>query len=94
MAKKKYRSKPKIVEAEQWFPGQFVEGVTESIYAEGEHFPGEHHETHSAGYGYVTTIHGQPTKVVAGDWIVTEPDGIHHYPIKPDIFEKNYEEIE
>jgi hypothetical protein len=31
-------------------------------------------------YGYVTTIHGQETKVEVGDWIITEPDGKHFYP--------------
>lgn len=29
--------------------------------------------------------------VVDGDWIITEPDGIHHYPCKPAIFEATYE---
>jgi len=38
----------------------------------------------------VVTIHGQETVVVSGDWIITEPDGVHHYPCKPDIFEATY----
>jgi len=40
--------------------------------------------------GTVTTIHGQETRVILGDWIVTEPDGIHHYPVKPDVFKATY----
>ena len=43
--------------------------------------------------GEVTTIHGQRTKVIIGDWIITEPDGVHHYPCKPDIFEQTYEPV-
>lgn len=34
------------------------------------------------------------TTVAPGDWIITEPDGIHHYPCKPDIFENTYELVE
>lgn len=40
---------------------------------------------------YVVTIHKQNTKVVIGDWIMPEPDNVHHYPCKPDVFEKTYE---
>ena len=42
----------------------------------------------------VLTINGQWVTVVPGDWIITEPDGTHHYPCKPDIFEKTYEPAE
>jgi hypothetical protein len=28
-----------------------------------------------------------------GDWIIPEPDGIHFYPCKPDIFEATYEPV-
>ena len=41
----------------------------------------------------VTTIHGQTTYVEIGDWVATEPDGIHHYPIKPDIFTATYDPV-
>ena len=41
--------------------------------------------------GTVTTIHGQKTHVDINDWILAEPDGIHFYPCKPDIFNKTYE---
>ena len=44
-------------------------------------------------FGRVTTIHGQETEVTIGDWIITEPDGIHFYPCKPDIFKLTYDEI-
>ncbi len=77
------------MEAEQWFPGKAVPGVTEATWmpdggtADGSPLP--------CGFGYVTTIHGEYTKVAPGDWIITEPDGEHHYPCKPDIFDANYE---
>lgn len=41
--------------------------------------------------GAVTTIHGEEAHVVIGDWIITEPDGEHFYPCKPDIFEAIYD---
>lgn len=40
---------------------------------------------------YVVTIHGQRTPIVPGDKIIQEPDGVHYYPCKLDIFEKSYE---
>ncbi len=40
---------------------------------------------------YVITIHGQRCYIQVGDWIVPEPDGIHFYPVKPDIFAATYE---
>ena len=45
----------------------------------------------NAWFGAVTTIHGQDATVVIGDWIITEPDGEHYYPCKPDIFSQTYE---
>lgn len=50
----------------------------------------ERREVYSAKL-YVVTIHGQRTNIEIGDWIIEEPDGVHHYPCKPDIFEKSYE---
>ena len=43
---------------------------------------------------YVITAHGQRVYLVYGDWIVTEPDGRGHYPVKPDIFAATYEPVE
>jgi hypothetical protein len=43
---------------------------------------------------YVVTIHGQRAYLTIGDWIITEPDGIHYYPCKPDIFHMTYEDAE
>lgn len=44
-------------------------------------------------FGSVVTIHGQKTEVTIGDWIITEPDGEHFYPCKPDVFELTYDKV-
>ena len=46
------------------------------------------------GGAFVVTIHEQICYVEKGDYIIPEPDGIHFYPCKPDIFEKKYERIQ
>ncbi len=43
------------------------------------------------GAPYVVTIHDQRCYVEPGDVIITEPDGDHHYPVRPDIFAATYE---
>jgi hypothetical protein len=78
----KFRKKPVVIEAEQ-----FHESTSPLPFA-----------TKSAcclgpdGW-YVITIHGQETKIVDGDWIIPEPDGVHFYPCKPDIFEATYDPV-
>lgn len=49
---------------------------------------------HSTGRGYIETMHaGQRVNLENGDWILPEPDGIHFYPCKPDIFAATYEAV-
>lgn len=85
----KYRAIPKIVEAFQWREGTLNDAgnnpndVVKHGYIDLER----------VGF-YVTTIHGQKTHVKEDDWIITEPDGEHHYPCKPEIFERDYELVE
>ena len=43
-------------------------------------------------HGWVDTLEGGHT-VCPGDWIITGVEG-EHYPCKPDIFKKTYEEVE
>lgn len=38
----------------------------------------------------VRTIQGDRVSVDVSDWVITEPDGIHFYPCKPDIFETRW----
>jgi len=40
------------------------------------------------------TIHGDEAVARFGDWLIKEPDGVHCYPCKPDIFEATYEPVE
>jgi len=42
---------------------------------------------------YVVTIHGQRAHLVPSDWVITEPDGVHHYPCKADVFAATYEAV-
>lgn len=84
----KYRKKPVVVDAIQWTGHNFEEckKFCPTIRKTGNH--------PTTGDVIITTIHGQETRVADGDWIIQEPDGIHHYPCKPDIFEQTYELVE
>lgn len=75
----KYRKKPIVVEATQWF--DFLDhpevkkkwDCGEPIY-------------------YIDTLEG-PMYVSSGDYIITGVKG-EHYPCKPDVFELTYEVAE
>lgn len=80
---KRYRKKPVVIEAEQYKEyGELVKGMcnSQSCYVAGNNEP------------HVHTIHkGQIVNLEVGDWIISESDGVHYYPCKPNIFEKTYE---
>lgn len=79
----KYRKKPIIVEAEQWFYGKEIDGVIyKPMPISGLHIMPP----------YIDTLEGR-LFVENGDWIITGING-KKYPCKPDIFEKTYELIE
>lgn len=82
-----YRKKPVIVEAYQFFYGRpNIPGVFyPPISPDGKTYIGD---------AYVVTIHNQRAYLENGDWVITEPDGEHHYPCKPDIFAKTYEQVQ
>ena len=74
----KFRKKPIIVDAEQWFHGKEIEGVEnpeEDYYC-----------------ATIQTLEGK-LNVQSGDWIVTGIKG-EKYPCKPDIFELTYDPID
>ncbi len=79
----KYRKKPIVIEAEQWFPTQ---QHRENLGAD------------SLGVVYLSDEEGRIDTlegvmiVRPGDWIIT---GIasEKYPCKPDIFEQTYEKV-
>lgn len=81
----KYRKKPVVIEAVQYTEyGKLVKGMcnSQSCYVAGNTSP------------HVHTIHNnQLVNLEVGDYIIPEPDGIHFYPCKPDIFEKTYESL-
>jgi hypothetical protein len=81
-----YRKKPVTIEAVQYMEyGKLVKGMcnSRSCYSSGNVEP------------HVHTIHeGQTVNLEVGDWIIPEPDGVHYYPCKPDIFAETYESVE
>jgi len=92
----RFRSKPAEIEAEQWFPEKDVPGVhCEEVWATiGSRIPGvEPKRFRQPDLFYVVAIHGQKAYLEPGDWVVTEPDGKHQYPVKPDIFAARWEPL-
>jgi hypothetical protein len=82
----KYRKKPVVIEATQWFKmgdHPAVELYGESVIDQMPQY---------ADYGWVKTLEGGHI-VTPGDWIITGIKG-EHYPCKPDIFEATYERVE
>ena len=85
----KYRKKPVIIEAFQWFPEMgAVGGLAFDHYKNAMRPKGT-----SDLYCYrIQTLEGW-LNVSPGDWIITGIKG-EHYPCKPDIFEETYEAVE
>jgi hypothetical protein len=77
----KYRKKPVVVEAEQFFPDEapWPKGVC-------QHLP-------EPNPSYLMQTLEGPFSVKEGDWIITGVRG-EKYPCKPDIFEATYERVE
>lgn len=88
----RYRSKPREVEARQWSPGTLVPGVhvEDPSGRKRENYESEGTSASPMRY-FVVTIHRQRAYLDPGDYVITEPDGRHHYPVKPAIFEAHYE---
>jgi len=74
----KYRKKPVVVEAVQWFKHGDHPEVLRTAYSPSE--------------GWIDTLEGGHT-VTPGDYIITGVKG-EHYPCKPDIFAMTYEPVE
>jgi hypothetical protein len=78
----KYRKKPVVIEATQWFK-------------DGDHWAVAKHQSTDPRLkecGWVRTLEGGHI-VRPGDFIITGVKG-EHYPCKPDIFEMTYEPVE
>ena len=83
----KFRKKPIVVEAEQFFPDK--EPWPEGVFKVGGVLPGERM---SDLWFRIKTLEGE-LRVKAGDWIITGVKG-EKYPCKPDIFDETYEAVE
>jgi len=78
----KYRRKPVVVEAEQWFKGKNIDGVVCNPIG----------NPMVPDFYYVKTSNGF-VEIHEGEFVITEING-EKYSCKPDIFEKTYELIE
>lgn len=83
----RYRKKPVVIEATQWWPGSEVEGVVfpDPNPTDNPNLAGARSEP------AILTLEG-PLRVSPGDWIITGVKG-ERYPCKPDIFEATYEPV-
>lgn len=77
----RFRKKPVVIEAEQWYEGNEIKGV---VYSDGSDGIGVPHY-------YINTLEGRMI-VSPGDWVITGVKG-EKYPCKPDIFEATYEPV-
>ena len=88
----KYRKKPVVIEATQWFKMGDHPAVERFPFAwavcKAEGYP----DHDPSDLGIIKTLEGHH-QVNPGDWIITGVKG-EHYPCKPDIFEATYEKAE
>lgn len=92
----KFRKKPVVIEAQQWFPDKPVEGVC--LLSEMSSSPmikqGDIAKLTSEvlnQMGYIETLEGGHL-VSPGDWIVTEVKN-EKYPVKTEIFKATYDAV-
>lgn len=85
----KFRKKPVVIEAVQWFrDGDHPAVFQASIEQAAGVTPGVPWQL----CGWIKTLEGGHV-VNPGDWIITGVKG-EHYPCKPDIFAATYEAVE
>lgn len=75
----KFRKKPVVIEATQWFK----DGDHPAVVGNPQNDP------RLSGYYAIKTLEGW-MQVTPGDWIITGVKG-EHYPCKPDIFAMTYD---
>jgi hypothetical protein len=80
----KFKKKPVVIEATQWFVHGDHPMVKKRMIGSGISNAWVESET-----GWIDTLEGGHI-VTPGDWIITGVKG-EHYPCKPDIFELTYE---
>ena len=85
----KFRKKPVVIEAVQWFKDNDHPAVIHSSAMHAKPIsPGILYPSNKR---YIRTLEGN-MEVTPGDWIITGVKG-EHYPCKPDIFEATYEAV-
>lgn len=80
----KYRSKPVVVDAEQFF---YDRPTLRGVYYPNASPDGRTYK----GDAFVITAHEQRVYLQNGDWVIAESDGEHYYPCKNDVFRAKYE---
>ena len=80
----KFRKKPIIVEAEQFFPDKPLPHRDKGAVV-----------CFDGAEWFVITIHNREARLDPGDWVILEPgDGLKAYPCKPDVFKATYEPVD
>ena len=88
----KYRKKPVIVDAVQWFKNRDHPAVSMQYIWYDPACKCKHCNIEFGLHGVIKTLEGEHT-VCPGDWVITGVNG-EHYPCKPDVFEKTYDVCE
>lgn len=89
----KYRKKPVVIEAYQWFYDDcesYPNWIHEALYKKSDE-PGYMYYLHSSEQWKIVTLEGVHI-VSDGDYIIKGVKG-EIYPCKPDIFEMTYEKV-
>lgn len=92
----KYRKKPVIVEATQWFANGTLKDVSEYTNPRLSGDECDDCGNIMAKHGWVATLEDEDEDghiVCPGDWIITGVEG-EKYPCKNRIFEMTYEAVE
>ncbi len=88
----KFRKRPVIIDAEQYMGPSCLHGNDpEPKVPPGVFFTRKDMSTDR--HPYVVTIHGQVTYIQPTDWVIAEPDGVHYYPCKANVFQASYEPV-
>lgn len=87
----KFRKKPVVIEATQWFKDGDHEKV-EPIFGVGSVGYGTCQHQDRTDHGVIKTLEGFGV-VCPGDWIICGVAG-EYYPCKPSIFEATYEKVD
>jgi len=87
----KYRKKPVVIEAEEFFPTMlpWPDGVEQYAAEHTQSVDGVSNTWYAWG---IKTLEGLG-EVTPGDWIITGVKG-EKYPCKPDIFDATYESVD